>query len=531
MKFKGKRILIVPREGYAYPFYFLAQKWMKDNIVAALFTKPSETKFNKNISNQYSYYIFKELEGITVFDVNEIADQHTKSLYGDKIIDEAYLHYIEREYTHFQNINTQLISTQSLTRPYHFRYFWKVCTYSQQLNWLILNYKYLEHLIEEFRPDVVIHSDNEEVGRCVLREICHKKNTPNICLEYPRYETYKTTTYNLGFQIDNRFAHHYQENYAKTPAELSEEITYVEDFRKKSSIMHSMYKNDITAQYKPDGLYKDLKFFYSVLRLFVQQDIEAKNNAVKRSNPILYPSTWGYLKYFALYLMRKEYLMRKNKYFKTPIEGEKYIYMPLHLIPESTTFVLAPFYINELHIIEAVSKSLPAGWYLYVKEHQAMVGERSIEFYKRVSRLSNVKMVQMNYYTDPKPWITNSQGVVTISGTTAFEAALLGKRSVVFSDVPFSLIEGITRVHSFEELPKLFSTFSQPCDNLLSCAAYIKTVKEEGAPLDIKYLLSKTLDILLGKTTADAQLEEALATMESLFYNAYIQYPSVKNES
>ena len=117
MKFKGKRILIVPLEGYAYPFYFVAQKWMKDNVVAALFTKPSETKFNKNISNQYSYYIFKELEGMTVFDVNEIADQHTKSLCEDKIIDEVYLCYIEREYTHFQNINTQLISTQSLTRP------------------------------------------------------------------------------------------------------------------------------------------------------------------------------------------------------------------------------------------------------------------------------------------------------------------------------------------------------------------------------------------------------------------------------
>ena len=54
--------------------------------------------------------------------------------------------------------------------------------------------------------------------------------------------------------------------------------------------------------------------------------------------------------------------------------------MPLHLIPESTTLVKAPYFINELTLIEAVSKSLPIGWFLYVKEHQSMLGERSIEY-------------------------------------------------------------------------------------------------------------------------------------------------------
>ena len=45
--------------------------------------------------------------------------------------------------------------------------------------------------------------------------------------------------------------------------------------------------------------------------------------------------------------------------------------------------------------------------------------------------------------------ITKSQGVVTLSGTAAYEAAMLGKHAVVFSNVPFSLIEGIHRVDLF----------------------------------------------------------------------------------
>ncbi len=90
--------------------------------------------------------------------------------------------------------------------------------------------------------------------------------------------------------------------------------------------------------------------------------------------------------------------------------------MPLHLIPEATTFVKVPFYINELFLIEQIAKALPAGWYLYVREHQSMAGERSLDFYKRVNRIFNVKLVQLNYYKDPKPWIAKSLGIVTISG-------------------------------------------------------------------------------------------------------------------
>ena len=80
--------------------------------------------------------------------------------------------------------------------------------------------------------------------------------------------------------------------------------------------------------------------------------------------------------------------MGPNKYFSNPISGEKYVYMPLHLIPESSTSVLSPFYLNELASIEQVSKSLPLGWYLYVKEHQSMLGERSINFYKKANKIT-----------------------------------------------------------------------------------------------------------------------------------------------
>lgn len=341
-----------------------------------------------------------------------------------------------KEYTHFKNINTQIISSQSFNRHYHYRYFWSSCTYQQQLNWLILCYKDALKVLDEFQPDVVINTDSDEISRNALREICYKRDIPNVTLDFPRFDDYLIYTYNLGNSVNIKFEEYFKSCEIGNKIDLSTEVKYVEDYRKKAEIKNKSSVNSIDYQYYPESFLKVVKFWAHFIILLFKQDVIAGNWKIKRSNQILYPSTMGYIKYFLHYTYYKQRLMRRNKMFQVPRNDERYVYMPLHLIPESTTSILTPFYVNELSVIEAVSKSLPAGWMLYVKEHQAMIGERSIEFYKAVNRLPNAKMVQLNYYNDPKPWITKSQGVVTLSGTAAYEAAMLGKHAVVFSNVP-----------------------------------------------------------------------------------------------
>lgn len=521
MSFENKRILLICREVYSYPFYFLVDRWKERNEVAAFFFSPSETKYNCNPSNESSYYAFKKHKQMRLFTTNDISDKFTSILGVNNIIDKDYLDYIEKNYTHYLNVNQQVLSTQSLTRHYHYRNFWPSCNYTQQLNWIILNYKKAEQVLQEYKPDVLLDCDNAELGRCVLREICYKQNIPYVYLEKPRYETYLTFSFNHGLKIPRVFEKCYN-RYLSSPMELlSEELSYVDNFRNKDEIMNPIYKHDVTSKYKPEGLFKSFYFLCSVAKLLIKQDFIAHNLLTKIKNPILYPSSYETMLFFIRRQYRKEYLMRKNKYFMNPVKGEKYVYMPLHLIPESTTFSVAPMHINELTIIEAVSKSLPAGWLLYVKEHQAMLGERNIEFYKKVNAIPNVKMVQVNYYKDPMPWIINSMGVVTISGTTAYEAALLGKKAIVFSDVPFSLISTITRVRDIEMLPSILDTFKENKDNRLSCASYIKSVKENGFPIDLKYILGNSYNYIMNHENPDEYFMKEIDKMDKLFYLGY----------
>ena len=107
---------------------------------------------------------------------------------------------------------------------------------------------------------------------------------------------------------------------------------------------------------------------------------------------------------------------------------EKYVYFPLHYQPEASTMSLAPFYLDQLNILENLSKSLPIGYRLYVKEHAYMLGRRGADYYARIKALPNVRVVSP--FTDSFEIIEHSSAIFTITGTPGLEGLIL-KRPVI----------------------------------------------------------------------------------------------------
>ena len=527
MTFIGLKILLVCKETFSYPLFYLGEKWKKDNEVAAFFFNPVECVYNKSTLNASTYYWFKE-HGYKVFDSKDIAMEFA-AMDNSKINDPDYLNYIRENYTQFRSVNLQFMFSQYLTRHFHFRNYMRDSTQEEQVNWLCLNYRNIEKILDEYRPDVIIDTDNAELARIVLLETSYKRNIPYITLEFPRYETYKTCSYQLGIGIDPYFIDAYEKALSGNEPK-DEEIEYIRNFREKKNIMSVEYQNTIDSKYSPDPVILIMKRLTGIFLYFYRQNISAGNLAVKKTKSIIFPSTLEYLKFYWRVEWTRRKLLSSNHVFEAPVAGEKYVYMPLHLIPESTTFVKAPFFINELSIIEAVSKALPPTWKLYVKEHQAMLGERTLDFYDAVKKIPNVRLVQLNYYTDPKPWITNCMGVVTITGTTAFEAALLSKRAVVFGDVMFGLIKGVTKVADIEQLPELIEEFETPLDNVDSCAAYIQAVRKTGVPVNFNDLMLKCERMIKYNEPADELFETELGNLEKLFYIAYDRWLEQKDK-
>ncbi|MBO4374601.1 MAG: hypothetical protein J5829_05805 [Lachnospiraceae bacterium] len=516
--FHGKRILFVCRETYSKPLWFLARDLCEDNTVAAFYIMSTESTFNKCYYNEHTIFEFREnLPQVKLYDVSDICDEFVEGFKRSKTpSDSEYLKMIEKDYSHFKTPQLQLMSSQENTRHYHFRKYWPITSDEENKYWLELNYKKIISLLSEFKPDIILDLDNAELQRTILSEVAYKMDIPYETIEYSKFGYYKYPSFQNAFGIDPYFKDLYEKSLLLAPEEMREEYDYINDFRKKNSIMNSEFAGTVTSQYERDSIRKSLGIMLGKWNYFWDQDITAKNAKRKKQSGMLYASTKPYLKYYLDVERIKRKLLVKNDIFEEPVEGEDYVYMPLHLIPESSVFVKASFYVDELNLIEQVSKSLPLGWKLYVKEHQAMLGERDLDFYRKASEIANVRVVQINHYKDPKPWLLKCKGVVTITGTAAYEAALLGKKAIVFGDVPFSLIEGIIRIRSFEDLPDAIRSFGS-VDNIHSAAAYLHAVKEAGEEVKIFYLMDEAEEIFAKRHTESERFEKELGVLMDFY--------------
>ncbi len=556
LKWKNKRILFICRETYCKPLWFLAESLKEDNEVAAFFIMSSECSFNKCYYNEHTYYQFKKLEGLRLYDVKDICDEFISRMEAwrrktgvkrglkkpvggaapmtskEGPMDMDYLEMIEREYCHFKNLNLQLMSSQENTRHYHYRIYWSLTSYEENCLWLELNYKKIIGIFDEFKPDIILDMDNAELQRTVLAEVAYKRDVPCMTIEYSKYGYYKYPSFQNAYGIDPYIRRMYEENLKKGDGELGDALDYIEGYRKENSIMNREFAGSVTNKYERDSLIWIARVMHGKWNYFWDQDITAGNLARKKKSRMLYAPSLPYLRHYLETELNKRMLYGKNRYFEDPIEGEDYVYMPLHLIPESSVFVKASYYVDEANLVEQVSKSLPIGWKLYVKEHQAMLGERALSFYEKIAQLHNVRVVQVNYYKDPKPWILGAKGIVTITGTAAYEAALLGKRSIVFGEVPFSMIEGITRITDFSLLPGVLRRFGEPVgDEELremthSAAAYIRTVKDAGEPVKIFELMEEAEQIFAGRRERSEVFEKELSVLADFYEKGYDRWLS-----
>lgn len=119
----------------------------------------------------------------------------------------------------------------------------------------------------------------------------------------------------------------------------------------------------------------------------------------------------------------------KHQYLKD-LAGKKFVFFPLATEPETALQLLSPEYFFQLSAIASIARDLPAGVVLAVKEHYAAVGRRPADFYAQISELKNVRIINM---AELGIEVTKQADVVvTISGTSGFEAAAMGKPVISF---------------------------------------------------------------------------------------------------
>jgi hypothetical protein len=107
-----------------------------------------------------------------------------------------------------------------------------------------------------------------------------------------------------------------------------------------------------------------------------------------------------------------------------------FVFYPLHIEPEVALQRVSPEYFYQHALIAAVSRDLPAGYLLAIKEPLNGIGMRPRGFYDQVLALKNVVMI------DPRDLgidtVRQARVTITIAGSAGVEAAAMGKPVITF---------------------------------------------------------------------------------------------------
>lgn len=137
----------------------------------------------------------------------------------------------------------------------------------------------------------------------------------------------------------------------------------------------------------------------------------------------------------------------------------KYVFYPLHYQPEATTLPNGGIYSDQEYLIGLISKNLPENITLIVKEHPAYFKTkafddfskyRDLSFYKRINNYENVRLIKT--FSDTSELIKKSLGVITVTGTVAWEALLSNRYCMVFGTTYYKYLPNSLPVDNEETI-------------------------------------------------------------------------------
>ena len=282
-------------------------------------------------------------------------------------------------------------------------------------------YALYRRFLEENRPDYVLFPDLETVDGFILINLCYELGVEPI---------YYVSTRNLGRSF---FTHSPYEElpryfgyYTSEDLKLAAEVVALSASGQLSpSRMGSALSGDVIISIEPPRLVKRMLDNIQVYRRYERRYM-GEDNLLQKIKANIRP---------ALYLYRKlRFDCFQARHFDIRREDDKlpehFVLFALQYTPESSINGLEPYFIDQMRAIDLIRHNLPSGYYLLVKEHPAIAGERTHAFYHALRHMPGIQLVHPAVPT--RSLIERAQLVASITGTIGLECYLAGRPCMLF---------------------------------------------------------------------------------------------------
>jgi hypothetical protein len=316
---------------------------------------------------------------------------------------------IEREY----NFTFKQAYFPDLIQTSNNQYFRKITVPEDKFNnldHLVSRFLFLEELILSQNFDVIFSDVSPEAEMEFGRAIGYKHN--KLVLKAYEGSALGRTVFLQHFEFD-------KERLIEAPYNLdftyNDAKTFCEDFIRNKRLPYLF----------PDEYFGN----YSIkIRLF--NKLKHKSFFAFSSWMFFYPFRFLKKQLFDFYLWIEQYFIK-------PIIQDKfdsklpYIFMGFHLNSESTMCLRSLPYVNQIALIEMISRVLPYGHYLYVRGHPHWPKTFPASYLYKINKKPNVRLISDKFSIHEI--IQNAQGILTYNATTGIESLIYGKPVLSFA--------------------------------------------------------------------------------------------------
>lgn len=135
--------------------------------------------------------------------------------------------------------------------------------------------------------------------------------------------------------------------------------------------------------------------------------------------------------------------------------NERYFLFPIHMSGEWSNHAwMGLWYWDTKTLIKHLSRCLPPGCKLYVKEHMSMFAEHTFRFYKEIKKYRNVKL--LSPFENSFKLIKNSIGICTMGSTMGFEGLMLDKPVILIGEPWYRKCPGVYMANKIEQVAEYF---------------------------------------------------------------------------
>ena len=316
--------------------------------------------------------------------------------------------------------------------------------YKKKLTVILNGFIEYEKILLKFNPDIIIGAVYQDP---ILASIAKYLDIGYYTVQSVRYGKYRFIWADDKFQRNDQFINSVEKYLSKKP----------------TSVKIPEYEMELLASI---NIKANLSFRFAVIRLFkiIKNDTKGIiRNKIFRKGYVHY----GYKSYSGLLpVITKPIHYRyccKHGVKPSDLTGYKIVYYPLNREPEISLIGLSPKMSNAVEILNWISKSIPCDTIIVVKEQPVCYGHRSLEFYKRLRKISNIRLAYPDIHS--WEWIKKCSIVATITGTVGNEAVFFNKPVLSFGEHQIvNKLPTVFYANSFhstrESLKKIFNSIN-----------------------------------------------------------------------